>query len=59
MDIAVVTRVDIVFLPYRIFTISSNVWASGIFLLQEIPSNAKKTIIGLQPAANQKGPETP
>lgn len=45
--------------PYRIRTNSSDVWASGIFLLQEMPSKAKKTIMGLQPAANQKGPATP
>lgn len=45
--------------PYRIRTTSSEVCASGILRLQEIPSNAKNTIIGLQPAANQKGPATP
>ena len=45
--------------PYRIRTSSKEVCASGIFLLHEIPSKAKKTIMGLQPAANQKGPATP
>lgn len=46
-------------LPYRIRTSSREVCASGIFLLQEIPRRAKKTIMGLHPAANQKGPDTP
>ena len=45
--------------PYRTRTTSSEVCAPGIFRLQEIPSNAKNTIIGLQPAANQKGPAIP
>jgi len=39
-------------LPYRIRTISSRVCASGIFILLAMPSTAKNTIIGLQPAAN-------
>ena len=45
--------------PYLRRTISRSVCASGIFRLQEIPSKAKKTIIGLHPAANQKGPASP
>jgi hypothetical protein len=34
--------------PYRIRTISSNVWASGTLVLHAMPSTAKKTIIGEQ-----------
>jgi len=43
-------------LPYRIRTISSRVCASGIFILLAMPSTAKNTIIGLQPAANLRSP---
>ena len=46
-------------IPYRIRTISSNVCASGILSLQDIPNTEKKTIIGEHPAANQKGPASP
>jgi hypothetical protein len=45
--------------PYRTRTTSNDVWASGILRLHDTPSNAKNTIMGLQPAANQNGPATP